>query len=141
MAALSPNPPPIEPPQAEPVTSRPMQVDAFQSAMANAGAAPFANPDAVGRALMAELDSFNTRAAQVQQAVGASMTDADPAPTSAATPLVASDASHALDMMHQHQEHMLGLMMETYSFALEAEAVSRAATTFTSSVNTLIKTQ
>lgn len=141
MAALPPNPPPIEPPQAEPVTSQPMQVDAFQSAMANAGAALFANPDAVGRALIAELDGFNTRATQVQQAVGASLTDANPAATDTATPPVTSDIGHELDVMHQHQEHMLGLMMETYSFALEAEAVSRAATTFTSSVNTLIKTQ
>ena len=34
-----------------------------------------------------------------------------------------------------------GVMMETYSFALEAGLVNNAATTFTSSVNTLIKTQ
>jgi hypothetical protein len=35
----------------------------------------------------------------------------------------------------------MGVMMQTYSFALEATLVSNAATTFTSSVNTLIKTQ
>jgi len=35
----------------------------------------------------------------------------------------------------------LGLMMETYSFSLEATLVTNAATTFTSSINTLVKTQ
>jgi len=35
----------------------------------------------------------------------------------------------------------MGVMMETFSFALQASLVNNAATSFTSSVNTLIKTQ
>ena len=35
----------------------------------------------------------------------------------------------------------MSVMMQTYSFAVEAQLVTNAATTFTSSINTLIKTQ
>jgi hypothetical protein len=130
---------------------QPTQIDAFRTALNAAGAALSANPDAIGQTLLSGIDGFNAREAGfrsvVAQAIGGDTTKAG----SAADDLASSGATdtagrgmteaQALHEGEALQRKSMGLMMQTYSFALEATLVSNAATTFTSSVNTLIKTQ
>lgn len=132
-------------PPAPPV--QPTQLDAFRLALNGAGAALNANPDAIGKTLLSGIDGFNTNEANfrtaVEQAVAGdpartgTATDDDPASTAGR----GLTAAQALDKGQALERQSLGVMMQTYSFALEATLVSNAATTFTSSVNTLIKTQ
>jgi hypothetical protein len=127
----------------------PASLTAFDAAMMQAPSSSNAKPDALGRALLEGLDHFNAHATQfqttVQQAAG--LTPADAASTAIAVPTDAIaakpgiSASTAIEQGAALQQKSLGLMMQTYSFALEATLVSNAATTFTSSINTLIKTQ
>ena len=135
-----------------------IDVDAFRSGLASAGAALYAQPDAVGAALMQGIEGFNVRDAQfhsqVQEAiagtnthtgnVGATGADAGPGNISdlvgaAATP--GSGLDRVMAEGDKIQRRSMGVMMQTYSFALEAQLVTNAATTFTSSINTLVKTQ
>jgi hypothetical protein len=137
--------PPVQPP----LPAQPVQVDAFQSALNAAGAALSANPDAIGQTLLSGIDSFNTRETQFRSVVaaaeggdaarGASGDAAGPPGTGSAPQRLT--AAQALQEGDALQRQSLGMMMQTYSFALEATLVSNAATTFTGSVNTLIKTQ
>jgi hypothetical protein len=144
-------------PQVPPVQSalpaQPVQIDAFSAALNAAGAALSANPDAIGQTLLSGIDGFNARETQFRTVVehaaagNASQNTAtdvgDPPPSAGsdgATPRRLT-AVQAMQEGEALQRQSLGVMMQTYSFALEATLVSNAATTFTSSVNTLIKTQ
>jgi hypothetical protein len=143
MSAL-PQIPPIPPAQ-------PTQLDAFRLALNGAGAALNANPDAIGKTLLSGIDGFDANEASFRTAVAQAVagdpartgtaTDDDPASTGASTTGRGMTAAQALDKGLELERQSLGVMMQTYSFALEATLVSNAATTFTSSVNTLIKTQ
>ena len=138
--------PPVQPAP----SAQPMQIDVFRSAMNVAGAALNAGPDAIGKALLSGIDSFNASDAQFRNTV-AQATAPESSPAASTTtdsassadpgvprPLTAAQAMQEGDVL---QRQSMGVMMQTYSFALEATLVSNAATTFTSSVNTLIKTQ
>ena len=136
-------------PPAPPV--QPTQLDAFRLALNGAGAALNANPDAIGKTLLSGIDGFNTNEANfrtaVEQAVAGdpartgTATDDDPASADTSSTGRGLTAKQAIDESQALERKSLGVMMQTYSFALEATLVSNAATTFTSSVNTLIKTQ
>lgn len=137
--------PPVQPAP----SAQPLQMDAFRSAMTEAGAALSAGPDAIGKTLLSGIDNFNASDAQFRNTV-AQATAADSSQTSTATdgtPSADPDVPRRLTTAQAMQEgealqrQSMGVMMQTYSFALEATLVSNAATTFTSSVNTLIKTQ
>lgn len=129
------------PPNVAPIgaTPSPQQtLDAFAEHAQNAaggavaaGQAAYADPNAVARATLAALERFEARSEQVQTATRnfANGTAPSGAPGSdAANPTPAP-------------QRLAAMMLETYDFAIETEMVTRAATTFTSSVNTLIKTQ
>ena len=112
-----------------------------------AGAALNASPDAMGRTLLSGIDNFNTSESSfrtvVEQAITGdatrSGTAANDADTTSSTRTMT--AAQALREGETLQRRSMGVMMQTYSFALEATLVSNAATTFTGSINTLIKTQ
>lgn len=132
------------------VGQAPIRIDAFHTVLNAAGSALSANPEAMGRALMSGLGGFSAREAnvrvQVQAAIdpAASATDSDgvAAALDPGAPGQASVSNAELMAKTQAaQQHSMGVVMQTYSFALEATLVTNAATTFTSSVNTLIKTQ
>lgn len=139
--------PPVQPAP----SAQPMQIDVFRSAMNAAGAALNAGPDAIGKTLLSGIDNFNASDAQFRNTV-AQATSSEPSQTSTTTttdgtPSADPNTPRQLTMAQAMQEgealerQSMGVMMQTYSFALEATLVSNAATTFTSSVNTLIKTQ
>ena len=143
-------------PQVEPLAAamspEPTQLDAFRSAMNGAGAALGANPEAIGQTLLSGLNDFSAREshfrATVQHVVVGDSTALDtPADASGELAPDAGVAAHgltaaqALQKGEALQRQSMGVMMQTYSFALEATLVTNAATTFTSSINTLIKTQ
>ena len=139
--------PPVPPLQA-PLPTEPAQIDAFQSALNAASAALSGNPQAIGQGLLSGIDNFNARETQFRTAVAhAEASDsfqaAPGAPSDPSNPAVPTRLTMAQAMREGDalQDRSLALMMQTYSFALEATLVSNAATTFTSSVNTLIKTQ
>lgn len=129
----------------------PTQLDAFRLALNGAGAALNANPDAIGKTLLSGIDGFNTNEASFRTAVAQAVagdpartgtaTDDDPASSGASAGGRGLTAAQAIREGQALERKSLGVMMQTYSFALEATLVSNAATTFTSSVNTLIKTQ
>jgi hypothetical protein len=148
MMTSLPQVPPVQPP----LPAQPMQIDAFRSALNAASAALGADPDAMGQVLLSGIDSFNARETQFRTVVA--QAEAGAAPRNAAADDTASDTAapdsttptrpttaQALQQVQAMEHQSLGVMMQTYSFALEATLVSNAATTFTSSVNTLIKTQ
>jgi len=126
-----------------------MQIDVFRSAMNVAGAALNAGPDAIGKTLLSGIDSFNASDAQFRNTVAQAMAPESSQASSTTTDGTATDpdaprqltAAQAIKEGDALQRQSMGVMMQTYSFALEATLVSNAATTFTSSVNTLIKTQ
>ena len=129
-----------------------MQLDAFRSTLNAAGAALGANPDAIGQTLLSGIDNFNTRETQFRTVVEHAAAGDAPQATTSGTgepPSAESDTvaphpmttAQAMKEGETLQRQSMGMMMQTYSFALEASLVSNAATTFTSSVNTLIKTQ
>jgi len=138
---------PQVPPIAAPLPTEPTQIDAFQSALSAASAALSANPRAIGQGLLSGIDNFNARETQfrtvVTQAEANDSTNAPGAPSDASNSSAPNRLTTAQAMREGDalQHRSLALMMQTYSFALEATLVSNAATTFTSSVNTLIKTQ
>jgi hypothetical protein len=146
MMSSLPQVPPVQP--ATP--AQPVQIDAFQSAMSAASAALNADPAAIGQTLLSGIDNFNARETQFRTVVEHAAagdapqnaaSDAGSPPSAGpenATPLTAAQALHEGEALERQS---MGVMMQTYSFALEATLVSNAATTFTSSVNTLIKTQ
>jgi hypothetical protein len=127
----------------------PASFTAFDPALLQAPTVSSAHPTALGQALLEGLDHFNARATQVQASVqqAAGLSPADGAATGMAVPAEAVaakpgiTAATAIQQGAALQQKSLGLMMQTYSFALEATLVTNAATTFTSSINTLIKTQ
>jgi hypothetical protein len=142
----------------------PAQSSAFQNALNSAGAAIYANPDAMGAAMMDKLEGFQSHETQftnaITQAVSgdssatgdatSSLASASPAGSSDSLPVDASPSSSGaqglttaqlIEKSHSMESHSLGMMMQTYSFSLEATLVTNAATTFTSSINTLVKTQ
>jgi hypothetical protein len=131
--------------------AQPIEFNAFSSAMSTAAAALGVAPDAVGQNLLSGLDGFTAQEGQfratLQQAVNgdALRTDAAPGTAPGAADPNAGTGKMTTQEMMQHgealQQRSMGLMMQTYSFALEATLVTNAATTFTSSINTLIKTQ
>ena len=131
------------------------QIDAFRSALSEGGLRAGSDPNEIGRAMMAGLDNFRAQEtdfkAATSQAIsgdntrietlsGSGPANATSAPAEAIVPGTGT-GSGTLATMQQSQHNAVGLMMQTYSFALEATLVSNAATTFTNSVNTLIKTQ
>ena len=142
------------------LSSSPTDIDAFRSAISHAGQALGADPNAIGRTIMNGVENFRAEEASFRQQAGsaidgdsvridlgepapsrldgASSTDVDAA--SGTIPDTGS-APGAGEAIRQTQARSVGLMMQTYSFALEATLVGNAATTFTNSINTLIKTQ
>lgn len=156
MSALASIPPieprvmlPVEPASTSGLPTQPTQIDAFRSVLASAGNALTANPQAIGRALLSGLNNFSAGEAkarvQVQQAIDPTSNAAEApeaGPLAGASPEgTPSPTASLLQKGEAIQQRSMGMMMQTYSFALEATMVSNAATTFTSSVNTLIKTQ
>ena len=131
--------PPIAPapPVTEPPVVGPLQSSAFQAGAP--GAALFADPAAMGRSILASLDGFQTRAEHVRGATDSLRTGQVPAGNAAAPAAPATTTGPAATAAADRQ--MLGVLLETYDFAMQTEMVTRAATTFTSSVNTLIKAQ
>jgi hypothetical protein len=131
-----------------------LQIDAFRSVLDSAGSALASSPDAIGRALLSGLNGFSAREAQARAqmqsaidptggATGDTPLDALGAPlqtgdTQAAQPLSNAQMIAKSDAV---QRRSMGMMMQTYNFAVESQLVTNAATTFTSSINTLIKTQ
>lgn len=103
------------------------RLSAFDLAPDHGVTAPPAAPDAA-QLVLETFSGFQDSAAKVQSALHALV----PSPTIPAT---------AVPMAPDGPAHGLGVMMEVFDFAIQSELVSRAATTFTSSVNTLIKTQ
>lgn len=122
-----------------------MPMDAFRSAMSAAGSALFADPGHLAQAATGAAASLQHKTAHMQAALQSLKA---PASLDAAVPARASDPQapggakpDPLTQLQQSQAQSVSVMMETYDFALQASSVSHAATTFTSSVNTLIKTQ
>lgn len=147
--------PPVQPAQSSATQpsatqpTQPLQMDAFHSAMTTAGAALGAGPDAIGKTLLSGIESFNANEAQFRATVTQAATpeapqittnadDTAPADPDTPRPLTMAETMREGDAL---QRQSMGVMMQTYSFALEATLVSNAASTFTGSVNTLIKTQ
>jgi hypothetical protein len=140
------------PPIAPAGSSLPTEIDAFRQAMTSAGHALGADPNAIGRTLMNGIENFRTEEASFRSQAGVAI-DGDSArvdlgePSSqrsgGETPVGAGSdqGSSPREALQQTQARSVGLMMQTYSFALEATLVGNAATTFTNSVNTLMKTQ
>ena len=124
-------------------------ITAYDPSLMQAGTNLNAGPEAMGRGLLSSLDHFNTHEAHfrdtITQAAGGSPADnASSAGAMPDDPVQAQTGAAAPTPMQQGaalQQKSMGLMMQTYSFALEATMVTNAATTFTSSINTLIKTQ
>lgn len=137
--------PPLQPAP----STEPLQIDAFRSAMSAAGAVLNAGPDAMGKTLLSGIENFNADDVQFRNTVAQAA--APPSSQTSTTTDSASSAdpnaprqlttAQAIEKGEALQRQSMGVMMQTYSFALEATLVSNAATTFTSSVNTLIKTQ
>lgn len=130
-----------------PAQAMPTQVDAFSASLAG-GNDPSLNPSAIGRKMLSGLDGFNAQESQfrstVSQASGTDAAGAGDAALPDADAALPAQGVTAPDMMARGnalQQRSMGVMMQTYSFALEATLVTNAATTFTSSINTLIKTQ
>lgn len=105
------------------------------------GGAAASGPGGMGQLAVDLASSFQARAAQMQSAVQALATGAGPATlgVGAASPTASVAAAGSFAPMEQ--QRALGVLLEVFDFAVQSELVSRAATTFTSSVNTLIKTQ
>lgn len=128
--------------------AEPSTITAFDPSMMQAGQGA-AGPEAMGQALLSGMNRFTTHEAHfqsvVQQAAGAApANDGSAGAPDVADPIQPQSGVPAPTAMQQGaalQQKSMGLMMQTYSFALEATMVTNAATTFTSSINTLIKTQ
>lgn len=136
MPPVSPSPPAAAEPAAEPA-----RLSAFQT---DHGQGLFADPSEMGRSILASLDGFQAQAIHVRSLTrtmqaGPAASPASPEPVTAAGG-AAAPAPGAQGQAAERQ-HMLGVMLETFDFAMQTEMVTRAATTFTSSVNTLIKAQ
>lgn len=137
------------PPVAPPLPAESTQIDAFRSALNAASAALSANPDAIGQTLLSGVDNFSARETQFRAVVTQAATGDAQRTDTAGSPSADADGTaphrlttaQALQQADAMQRESMGVMMQTYSFALEASLVSNAATTFTGSVNTLIKTQ
>jgi hypothetical protein len=150
---------PIEAPRSPGAAAGADNMETFRAALHGAGASIYANPDAIGHDLLDGLGSLRRRESEFRAALGdgggaavAASGPASPLDVAAAPDASALDTGgrpgpgeSPIDAFRAQaqaiQRHSLGPMMQTYSFALEATLVTNAATTFTSSVNTLIKTQ
>ena len=136
---------PLLPVQPVGAVSPAVPMDAFRSAMSAAGSALLADPGHMAQAVTGAAASFQHKTAHMQAAVQSLTAPASlgaAAPARASAPSVPGDAKpDPLAPLQQSQAQAVSVMMETYDFALQASSVSHAATTFTSSVNTLIKTQ
>lgn len=137
--------PPLQPAP----STQPLQIDAFRSAMTAAGAVLSAGPDAIGKTLLSGIENFNASDAQFRNTVAQAsapessqtVTTTDGTPSTDPNAPRRLTAAQVMQEGEELQRRSMGVMMQTYSFALEATLVSNAATTFTGSVNTLIKTQ
>jgi hypothetical protein len=137
--------PPVQPAP----SAQPLQINAFNSAMNAASAVLNAGPDAIGKTLLSGIDNFSADEAQFRNTVAqaAAPESSQPTTTADGTPSADPNAPRKLTTAQAIQEgeamgrRSMGIMMQTYNFALEAALVSNAASTFTGSVNTLIKTQ
>ena len=117
-------------------TPSPVEIDGFAAALEH-GAADRAG--SFGGTLLDGLGGFSVAETSFNAAVARAYGPAPAAPRGAeAAPVSQAEMMQQLDA---NQQKSMGVMMQTYSFALEATLVSNAATTFTSSINTLIKTQ
>ena len=138
MDAVRPMPAPAP---VAPAAAQPAQIDAFSASLASGDRS--LDPSAIGRTMLSGLDGFNARETQFRSSVGQATGGGAPIVQDPAADMPAQGIT-ASDMMTRGnalQAHSMGVMMQTYSFALEATLVTNAATTFTSSINTLIKTQ
>jgi hypothetical protein len=115
----------------------PQQVSAFDG-LAGPLQSNVLDPSRLAQSLAAELARFTTGETELRNSIG----EAAKAPAAAT-----SSESRAVgfeDIQREASEteqRSLRVIMQTYDFALDATLVTNAATTFTSSVNTLIKTQ
>ena len=136
-------------PPIAPLGSSATEIDAFRSAMSSAGTAIGVDPSAMGHMLADGIAKFQAQEIDFRHAaasaIDGSTTTVEPTSDAAVTVATSTGDTPAVtgssnSIAGSHQKTM-GLMMQTFSFALEATLVSTAATTFTNSVNTLIKTQ
>ena len=146
MAAIAATPP------AEPTLALPTeQLDAYQQGAY--GSAQGASPDAIAKSVMSGLKEFSNHEVAAHANAAAAIkvptlsTGSALTATDAGALGTASDSGKGLttqQMLDQSNEIMaknMSMGMEVYSFAMEATLISNAATTFTSSINNLIKTQ
>jgi hypothetical protein len=121
------------------------QVSAFDGAGAPSGTA-LGSPGALGERMMGTLEGFQSDAAHMQGVTQAMLTPGASAPSEAGAatdPGAVSPAGQAGASAHApaDTQNSLGLIVETFNFALETQLVARAANQFTGSVSTLMKGQ
>ena len=136
---MTPMPPIASTPPVQ--AAEPAQASAFQAAAGGGGSRLFADPAAAGRSILASLDSLQVRATHIQSITRAMRSGETPPAAAPASPAGVTPAATSGDSSQADRQQVLGVMLETYDFAMQTEMVTRAATTFTSSVNTLIKAQ
>lgn len=120
-------------------------LSAFDPSLSSAGlSAQGADPATLGTGVMRSLNGFQADLKQMQ-GLTAAMTSGSAAPQATppgalqAAPQQAGATPSASG--GDSNKPMVGLMMQTFNFAIETELVTRAATQFTGSVSTLMKGQ
>ncbi len=114
------------------------------AAMTNAQGATLASPAELGQHMMGTLNGYQADLSKMQNLTSSltggsgTQTSSTPTPSSAIQPQTASAQTGSAG---QGNQPMVGLMVQTFNFAIETELVTRAATQFTGSVGTLMKGQ
>ena len=120
-------------------TAAPVQVDAFQPGH------PQSQGNAMGQAFNNAIDGFSTRAQQMQASMRDMATREAGGGLSLARPpaqqVSAVSATAPVQPGAAPASSPIGLMVDSFNFAIEASLVSRAATQFTGAVSTLMKGQ
>jgi hypothetical protein len=123
----------------------PEHVDAFSKSLNRAAAALYADPAAIGHGVLSRLSSFTAQESEFRTSLANAIGDSGPKTSSIAAENPTGTAKVTdrdfIEQTAKLQRQSVTVMMQTYSFAVEAQLVTNAATTFTSSINTLIKTQ
>ena len=119
-----------------------VRLDAYQPGGA-AGGSPGSGGPGLADSFNAAIDGFGTRASQMQASMrDIAMRDAAPAHGPAALDLVpAARGPAAAGPGSAAMGNPMGLMVDSFNFAIEASLVSRAATQFTGAISTLMKGQ
>lgn len=117
------------------------------AAMANAQGASMASPAELGQHMMGTLNGYQADLSKMQTLTNSLTAGAQPtqlAMQSPAQPGAAQPQTSSPQQAGTSQggnQPMVGLMVQTFNFAIETELVTRAATQFTGSVGTLMKGQ